>query len=373
MKVINVVLIFIWIVSPFCFAGQQPEFGETAKNVVAIDFLKNDGSIMHQGTGVIVNNKGTLLVQKDLFLNTLSANVRFKSGHTVAIKGIFAQNKNLKIWKTFIKSAPFTFQTISFSDKIISLNENVFVFDPQTGETKCIAGKVLKSNKTDFLIEFDSNLPVRLKNAPVFNSKLLIMGFLSNSKIKKETKFVWASAVTAPVLFDEGEVLSILDWKFKLEKEWKESTKGMMHAITYHTAKKDYQAAIPLLKKVIKKEPKYASAYARLGFCLGRMDKFEKSVDAYKKAVEFEPNNAKYNYNLGQALAAIGKYKKAVDATEKAISLDPNNQWAHYNLGVVYIAMGKDKKTVKKIEDLKKINPALAKKLADYKEQQSGI
>ena len=275
-----------------------------------------------------------------LFRKALFAMASADSGGSYSVEGICGENRELKLWKGVLKTGGAAIAPAPLAALPPAVGDRVFMKDPWKKRDNFFEGEVLKKNGAKVKILFSSNVPANLKGAPIFDCSGKTAGILTDVSMKKESPYALAVMVTSDIRFNEFKPLGILAWKLKLEKEWKESPKGIRHAANYYIMSKDYKSAIPLLKELVEKVPAEADAWSRLGYAYGKMDKFGKSIEAYRKAVELAPDNPQNHYNLGQAFAGAGRYKEAAEANQKTIDMDPDNHWAHYDLGVVYLSMG---------------------------------
>ena len=96
----------------------------------------------------------------------------------------------------------------------------------------------------------------------------------------------------------------------------------------------DYQPAFQAFKQAIALAPTSAEAHNWMGaFLMGRGNLTD-SITELRKAVSLDPKYARAYTNLGSALAKSGDLAEAVTAFQKALALEPNSWAAHLNLGL---------------------------------------
>jgi tetratricopeptide (TPR) repeat protein len=88
-------------------------------------------------------------------------------------------------------------------------------------------------------------------------------------------------------------------------------------ATHFEDARKNFDRAIKL-------DPRYAEAYNNLGVVEYVQRRYSKATKEYEKAIRSSPNDASYFSNLGTAYFSRKKWAKATKAYEHALSLDPN-------------------------------------------------
>lgn len=82
----------------------------------------------------------------------------------------------------------------------------------------------------------------------------------------------------------------------------------------------EYAAAVDVLNKVAKKEPKWAFALNELGIAYRKQDKFKEAAASFKQAIDKDKNFAQAYFNLGEAQFKAGNLaegRKAMDALKK--------------------------------------------------------
>ena len=80
--------------------------------------------------------------------------------------------------------------------------------------------------------------------------------------------------------------------------------------------RKNYTAAIPLLRRVVKSQPKNADAWNLLAFSNRKLQKFDLALNQYKKALKIQPTHKGANEYLGELYLSIGDLPKAKDRLE---------------------------------------------------------
>ena len=95
----------------------------------------------------------------------------------------------------------------------------------------------------------------------------------------------------------------------------------------------DPARARPALEKLLAKNPKAASLFARLGEVTRRGDP-QKSAEAYRRANEIDPTNPKYATGYAAALVQSRHFAEAEPILRRVIAVSPNEYVAHANLAL---------------------------------------
>lgn len=118
------------------------------------------------------------------------------------------------------------------------------------------------------------------------------------------------------------------------------------------------QTEIPLLKDLVRKDPKNLNAWIRLGNNLMDSGRFSEAAEAYEKTLELDPKNVDVRVDMGTCFRNIGRHEKAVEEYRKAIALNPNHVNAHRNLGIVLaFDIGNKKQAIKELEEYLRLAP----------------
>ena len=75
--------------------------------------------------------------------------------------------------------------------------------------------------------------------------------------------------------------------------------------------KKNYDAAIPLLQKVVATDPEHADAYNYLGYSHRQLGKVDEAVGFYQRALAIDPDHLGANEYLGELWLQVGDLAKA--------------------------------------------------------------
>ncbi len=148
-----------------------------------------------------------------------------------------------------------------------------------------------------------------------------------------------------------------------------------------YCALRQYKETVAVLKLAIKIKPEAvdAEAYYRLGEAYSALDKQSEALKAFKQAMYIaraqvlEPDPTKYNgfptapdlhYGLGLVYHKMGSYKEAIKEFKQAIDLKPEFAEAYYGLALGHIGLDDRKSAEKEEKILRRLNAALADKVA---------
>jgi len=97
-----------------------------------------------------------------------------------------------------------------------------------------------------------------------------------------------------------------------------------------------FDQAIEKFQEIIKKFPKNAKSYSKLGVCFACQKKFSQARTFLDKAITLDSELAEPYNNLGNICLEEKEYNSAVEYYKKAISLNPDFAAPYSNLGLAY-------------------------------------
>ena len=105
-----------------------------------------------------------------------------------------------------------------------------------------------------------------------------------------------------------------------------------------------YEAAVEAYRAVLKRDSRYALAYAGLGDALFQLGRYEAAVDALSMAVEIQPGlpfAGKLYVLMGRAARALGQLDSAEEHFRRAMAIEPDEAAALLDLAGVLRTQGR--------------------------------
>ena len=118
-----------------------------------------------------------------------------------------------------------------------------------------------------------------------------------------------------------------------------------------------FEEAVPLLQKLIEKEPDTPLAYAQLGQCLVSLKQFPQAVPVLRKAVAMRPDMTLPHFQLAEALLDTQEIAAAVPELEVVISRVPQWEEAHLMLQMAYAQTGRMPDAIKECRKVLEFDP----------------
>lgn len=116
---------------------------------------------------------------------------------------------------------------------------------------------------------------------------------------------------------------------------------------TLHSAKGDYESAIPYWQEAIENKELLgdarglAIAYGGLANAYVGLGRFDEGEHVYRQAIAIGPRLAVNHNALGNLYLELGRDKEAITVFAKAVELDAKYAEPHHGLGSAYVRMGR--------------------------------
>lgn len=105
---------------------------------------------------------------------------------------------------------------------------------------------------------------------------------------------------------------------------------------TVFVAKGDFQRAVEVLERAVKKAPNYPDYQSDLGAAYFRQGRYEEAMISFREAIRLNPGYANAHNNLAFVYRKKAMFKEADKEIAEAIRLDPAHAVAEYAMGLSY-------------------------------------
>lgn len=176
--------------------------------------------------------------------------------------------------------------------------------------------------------------------------------------ISKSPNSLSASLNMSALLVNKKEydaAIAVLKKYLELAPEYPTVYNNMGNA---YAGKGEYVSAIKNYKKAISLDLNYMEPRKNLAIIYKKEGKTAKAMEEYRKAIEIEPGNPDLYQSMGIIYAEQGLFDKAVKAFETALRKDPLSTEAHYGLGILYEGKGMNMKAFQEYQEELAINPS---------------
>ena len=123
-------------------------------------------------------------------------------------------------------------------------------------------------------------------------------------------------------------------------------------------AKKNYEEAAALFRRIVEADPADFPAWTELGTMSYAMGKAEEAEDAYMRALKQKPDFVPAAINLGRLRIAMKKFELAIEALTVAVEKNPQSADANFLIGEAYLQIKKGSKAVAYLNEAARLGRA---------------
>ncbi|MEM1169144.1 MAG: tetratricopeptide repeat protein [Cyanobacteria bacterium P01_H01_bin.35] len=120
--------------------------------------------------------------------------------------------------------------------------------------------------------------------------------------------------------------------------------------------KNEIEQAIAYYQKSLKINPNYAETHNNLAVALQEDGQIDAAFSHCQAAIKFRPNYAEAWHNLGRILLDKGEFEAAIEHYQKSLELKPNNASVYNSLGNIFLELGKLAESQKYYQEALKFN-----------------
>jgi tetratricopeptide (TPR) repeat protein len=303
-------------------AYSQEDMRKIAVRVISFD---TTGKILHQGSGVIINQLGIVITNDHLYDSTMNFRIITSREDINDYSSVIARNelKDFIILKS--DSDIYTDAIIANSDSIQD-GQKVFVNAENLIEGDSMPVGTLKEIFVPYRFEVRGiDFVEENTGSAVFNENGELLGILDIRMF--DTNLV-------AYLIDINDILATPMPIFARQKVSDSLTNGnAFEKGLYAMDNGDYKKAIQIWNDYLKTNPDDPVALNNLGDCYYEISDNAKAVECLTKAISLKKDYEDAYYNRGLAYQAIKEYKKSIADFDKVILLNPKFADAYRDRG----------------------------------------
>jgi arylsulfatase A-like enzyme/Tfp pilus assembly protein PilF len=122
----------------------------------------------------------------------------------------------------------------------------------------------------------------------------------------------------------------------------------------------ELDAAMGMLKEVLKEDPKVIDAWFTLGNMAGRRGRHEEAITHYKRALALKADDEEAVINMAHAYRKLGRDDDALVGFRRFLELDPKNAQVHYEIAQIMIDRAEYVTAAAELEAALAVEPKMA-------------
>jgi tetratricopeptide (TPR) repeat protein len=332
---------------------------KTKPAVVLIQTFDDNNQPIGQGSGFFVNNKGHIVTNHHVLEGAYRATVKTSSGKEYPVEGIIAKNADADIVKLVVKIPDANTPFLNLSEIVPSEGQDIVVIGNPLGLESTVSAGIVSAVRDipafGKILQITAPISPGSSGSPVINSKGEVIGIATLIVTKGQNlnfaipsdKIIALKETSQTPIFDALSADSN-DAQIFYQKGLKELWQ------------KNYSIALTYFQKATVKNPDNADAWFQVGYCYGKLGRYQEEIEACKQAIRIKPDLAEAHYNLGAAYGELVRYQEAIESYKQAIRIKPDDAYAHLNLGTTYGKLGRYQDAVEAYKQAIRINPDYA-------------
>ena len=119
---------------------------------------------------------------------------------------------------------------------------------------------------------------------------------------------------------------------------------------------REYEQAVTLFEKVVKREPELGLAHYNLGITYVFLEQYEKAASTIERSIELLPDNINAYTDLGNVYMKLGDNDKALEWFNKAVELKPDAR-TYFDIGAAFFNTDRKLEAARNFENAVEIDP----------------
>jgi len=336
--------------------------------VVVLTYSKEDSAI-GEGSGFFISQNGDIITNRHVLADAYRAEVKTANGKVYPITKIVAEDEEGDLIRASVNIPAESVRPLSVSSSVPEVGEQIAVIGSPLGLEQTVSNGIVSAVRgiPEFgkIIQITAPISSGSSGSPVVNMRGEVIGVATFQLIEGQNlNFAIPGERIARLKLKKGKTLK--EWEMGKQEEWLASAKGLYATGLMLLWADDYEEALPYFERAAKKDPRYADAYFKIGYCNGELGRYTEAIEAFKQAIRLKPDDAKAHFGLGMSYLILGRYTEAIEAYKQVIRIKPDLAEAHYFLGLTYLKLNDRGSALDEYKILKDLDSDLANKLLNF-------
>ena len=329
-------------------------------SVVVILTYDKEGKILDQGSGFFISENGDVITNRHVLQGASRAEVTIANGRDYPITQVMAEDKDGDLIRVSVDIPRDAVCPLVISDSIPEVGEKVLVIGSPLGLEYTVTDGLISAIREipgfGKIIQISAPVSSGSSGSPVVNMKGEVIGVVSFQMVKGQNlNFAIPGKRVTELTLTKG--ITLVNWNLVNRLMSKSQARELYSTGLTFLWIEDYEGALPYFEQAVQKNPEYADAYSKIGYCNHRLGCHKEAIELYKQAIRIDPDHAEAHYNLGVAYGNLRYFRKAIEAFKQAIRVDPDHAETHFKLGVAYGALEYFREGTKAFKQAIRIDP----------------
>jgi tetratricopeptide (TPR) repeat protein len=336
---------------------------KAAPSIVVILTYDREGKLIGQGSGFFASKQGEVITNYHVLHEASHAEVRTSDGQTYPIRKVVAEDAEGDVIRVSVDIPEEAVQPLSISSTLPEVGERIVVIGTPLGFEKTVSDGIVSAvrevPKFGKIIQLTAPISSGSSGSPVLNMKGEVVGIAAFFVMPGQNLNFAIPGEKVLGLKREDE--KSLSEREKMQREDRlASAEGFYATGLRYLWIEDCEKAILYFAETVRRNPNQADAYFQIGYCSGRLGRYQEAIEPYRQALRLKPEDADTYSNLCAAYGMLGRYDEAVASCKRAIQLKSDLAEAYNNLGWTYQKLGRHHEAVASCKEAIHLKPDFA-------------
>ena len=328
-------------------------------SIVLIETFDKDNKPIGQGSGFFIDNKGRLITNHHVVEGAYSATIKTSTGKEYPVQGIVAKDTEADIVKLVVNLPDANITFLNLSVNVPSEGEDIFVIGNPLGLESTVSTGIVSAVRDipafGKILQITAPISPGSSGSPVINSKGEVIG-VATLIVTKGQNLNFAIPSDKIIALKETAKAALSESYASLTADANGAQNSFNRGLK-ELWQDNWSAALTYFQKATEKNPDNVDAWFYIGYCYGRLGRYQEAIEAYKQAIKIRPDDAEAHNNISIAYGKLGRYQEAIEACKQAIRIKPDNADAHNTLGIAYGNLGRYQEAIESFKQAIRIKP----------------
>lgn len=332
-------------------------------SIVSIVILNKEGKLAGQGSGFFINPDGDIITNRHVLEGASRADVITSEGKVYTIQKVISEDVEGDLILVSIDLKGDKAYPLTVSSGIPEVGERIIAIGTPLGLEKTVSDGIVSAVREvpgfGRIIQVTAPISPGSSGGPVVDMRGEVIGIATFIIVAGQNlNFAVPGERISNLIRGKGRTLQEIEER-RIE-ELRASEEYLYATGLRYLWAEDYERAFLFFQEAIKRNPGHGEAYFQVGYCLGKLGKYQNAVEAYLQALRIKPNDPDTHNNLCVAYGMIGRYPEAIASCQRALRIRPDSAEPYNNLAWSLQKLGRYEESVNACKEAIRLKPDFA-------------
>jgi tetratricopeptide (TPR) repeat protein len=329
-------------------------------SIVSIVILNKEGKMAGQGSGFFINPDGDIITNRHVLEGASRADVITSEGKVYTIQKVVSEDVEGDLILVSLDLKGDKAQPLIVSSKIPEVGERIIAIGTPLGLEKTVSDGIVSAVREmpgfGKIIQITAPISPGSSGGPVVDMRGEVIGIATFIIVAGQNlNFAIPGERISNLVRGEGKTLQELEER--RTEELRASEEYLYATGLRYLGAEDYERAFLFFQEVIKRNPGHGEAYFQIGYCLGKLGKYQNAIEAYLQALQIKPDDPDTHNNLCVAYGMIGRYPEAIASCQQALRIRPDTAEPYNNMAWSLQKLGRYEESIEACKEAIRLKP----------------